>query len=223
MISAGIYAVVVYTDLCGSRHRRSSDSTCTVRSNSDVPESFVRCPASQIVNGSRLKQEKKTITTISGYENRPISCPSVIILNEILQSADKINSVYSLTLPGLHSAVRWQNYPCIFTSSKGQSFWRTVQHVTGFNLIGAFVQLRRATITFAMSIRLPVLTKQFGSHWTDFYEIWHLSIFRKSVAKIQVLLISYKNNGYFTWRPKYIFDHISLKSSQNENCFRQKL
>ena len=46
------------------------------------------------------KTKRKTITSISGYENRPVSCP-VIILNEILQSADKINSVYSLTLPGL--------------------------------------------------------------------------------------------------------------------------
>jgi len=29
----------------------------------------------------------------------------------------------------------------------------------------------------------------------------------------QVLLESDKNNGYFTWRPVYIFDHISLSSS----------
>jgi len=25
-----------------------------------------------------------------------------------------------------------------------------------------------------------------GSHWTDFHEIWYLSIFRKSVGKTQV-------------------------------------
>jgi hypothetical protein len=30
------------------------------------------------------------------------------------------------------------------------------------------------------------------SHWTDFREIWHLSIFRKSVEKIQVSLKSDK-------------------------------
>jgi len=41
-----------------------------------------------------------------------------------------------------------------------------------------------------------------------------LSIFRKSVEKIQVSLKSDKNNGYFTWcRPIYIFNHISLSSS----------
>jgi len=40
-----------------------------------------------------------------------------------------------------------------------------------------------------------------------------MSIFRKSVEKIQVSLKSGKNNWYFTWRPMYIFDHISLISS----------
>jgi len=52
--------------------------------------------------------------------------------------------------------------------------------------------------------------EQLGSHFTDFYEIWYLSIFRKSVLKIQVSLQSDKNKGHFTWRPVYIFDHISL-------------
>ena len=49
----------------------------------------------------------------------------------------------------------------------------------------------------------------------DFHEIWYLSIFRNSVAKIQVLLKSNKHNRYanFTWRPTYIYDNISLISS----------
>ena len=38
--------------------------------------------------------------------------------------------------------------------------------------------------------------EQLGFHWTDFFEILHLSIFFKSVKKIQVLLKSDKNNGY---------------------------
>jgi len=37
-----------------------------------------------------------------------------------------------------------------------------------------------------------------------------VSIFRKSDTKIQVSLKSEKNNVYFTSRPIYIFDHISL-------------
>ena len=44
--------------------------------------------------------------------------------------------------------------------------------------------------------------EKLGSHWTDFHEIWYLSIFfRKSLEKILVSLKSDKNNGYVTWRP----------------------
>ena len=42
--------------------------------------------------------------------------------------------------------------------------------------------------------------EQLGCHRTDFYEIWYLSIFRKSV-KIK----TDKNNGHFSWKLMYIF------------------
>jgi len=58
--------------------------------------------------------------------------------------------------------------------------------------LGAFAELRKATISFVM----PVCPH--GCHWTDFHEILYSSIFRKSVVKIQVSLQSDKNNGYFT-------------------------
>ena len=48
-----------------------------------------------------------------------------------------------------------------------------------------------------------------GFSWNLIFE----DFFLKSVEKIQVPLKSDKNNGYFTWRPIYIFDHISLSSS----------
>jgi hypothetical protein len=32
--------------------------------------------------------------------------------------------------------------------------------------------------------------EQLGLHWTDFHEIWYLTIFRRSVEKIQVSLKS---------------------------------
>jgi hypothetical protein len=59
------------------------------------------------------------------------------------------------------------------------------------------------------SVRLSAV----GSHWTDFHDIWYFSIFRKSVEKIQILLKSDKNNRHYTWRPVYIFYHISLSYS----------
>jgi len=48
---------------------------------------------------------------------------------------------------------------------------------------------------------------------TDFHEILYLSAFKKYVMKIQIWLKRDKNNGYFTWRPEYISDQISLSSS----------
>jgi len=35
----------------------------------------------------------------------------------------------------------------------------------------------------------------------------------KTVEKIRVSFKSDKNNGYFTWRPIYVFDHVSLNCS----------
>jgi hypothetical protein len=46
-------------------------------------------------------------------------------------------------------------------------------------------------------------------------------IFDKSVEKIQILLKPDRNNGHFTWRTLFIFDHISLSSCWNEECLRQ--
>jgi ABC-type arginine/histidine transport system permease subunit len=80
-------------------------------------------------------------------------------------------------------------------------------------LLGTFVKLWKATIGFVISVCLSVRMEQLGSHWTDFHEILYVTIFRKSIEKIQVLLKLDKNSGYFTWRPIYIFDHISVISS----------
>jgi len=49
----------------------------------------------------------------------------------------------------------------------------------------------------------------------------YLSTFRKFVEKVQDSLKSDNNNGYFTRRSMYIFDHISLNSTYNEKRFRQ--
>jgi len=47
---------------------------------------------------------------------------------------------------------------------------------------------KKATISFVMSVRLSVHKEQLDSQWAVFREIWYLSIFRKSVKKIQVSL-----------------------------------
>jgi hypothetical protein len=85
-----------------------------------------------------------------------------------------------------------------------------------YSFSGAFAKLRQAIISFIMSVRpsrKSVLMEQLSSNWTDFHEDLHLSVCRKYVEKIQVSLKSEKNKVYFTLRPIYTFDRISLNSS----------
>jgi len=52
----------------------------------------------------------------------------------------------------------------------------------------------------------------------NFHEILRKTIFfQKSVQIIQVLLKPDKNDWYFTWKPMYIFYHISLNSYRMRN------
>jgi len=60
---------------------------------------------------------------------------------------------------------------------------------------GVFTKLLKATISFITSVCPSVRMEQLGSHWTDFHEIWHSTIFGNLVEKIQVSLISDRNNG----------------------------
>jgi hypothetical protein len=73
--------------------------------------------------------------------------------------------------------------------------------------------------SFVMSVCLSpsVRMEQLGSHWTDFHEIWYLSIFLKSV---QVPLISDNNIRYCSWRHMYIYDNVLLKfhCSSKQQC-----
>jgi hypothetical protein len=51
----------------------------------------------------------------------------------------------------------------------------------------------------SLLVRLSAVgMKQLNSHWTDFLSLVYLSIFRKSIAKIQILLMFVKVNGSFT-------------------------
>jgi len=51
----------------------------------------------------------------------------------------------------------------------------------------------------------------------------YVFFFLKSVEKIQEFLKCDKNNGDYTCRSIYIYDHISLYSSKNEKFFEKKV
>ena len=64
--------------------------------------------------------------------------------------------------------------------------------------LGTFAKLRKAKVSFAMSVRLSVRVERLGSYCADFHTVWHLRIFffRKSVGRIQGSLKSGKNLVY---------------------------
>ena len=91
-------------------------------------------------------------------------------------------------------------------------------------ILGAFAKLLRViTVSFVMSVCTSVRPsvclsfhmEQLAFHCTDFYGIYYLSIFLKSVEEIKVSLISDQNNSFCTGN-----DNMSLNSYQIEKCFR---
>ena len=108
----------------------------------------------------------------------------------------------------------WLVLPCcfrIYGRVLASFVWQVINWLSSFS--GAFAKLRKATVSFVMSVCSSVRMEQLGDQWTEFHEISDFSIFRKRIEKIQVSLKSDKNNGHFIWRPIFIFDHISLISS----------
>jgi len=104
-------------------------------------------------------------------------------------------------------------------------------HVLFFQAL--FLKLRKAAISFVMSVRLSVYLpvclfvylslrmEQLGSQSTDFFIKFIVWLFFANLSrKFKFQLKPNKNNGHFTWRPMYVYG-ISLNSSQNEKYFRQ--
>jgi hypothetical protein len=67
-------------------------------------------------------------------------------------------------------------------------------HRASMSLLGAFVTLCKATISFIMSVH----TEQLCSQRTEIHEILYLRIAQKLVDKIKVSLKSDKSNRCFT-------------------------
>jgi hypothetical protein len=92
------------------------------------------------------------------------------------------------------------------------------------SFLGAFAKLRQATIRSVMSACLSV-GRSVCPHETTWLLLdgfpWSLTC-EDSSKLCQVWLKPNKNNGYFTWRPIYIYD-ILLRFSRSGKCFREKL
>ena len=78
------------------------------------------------------------------------------------------------------------------------------------SFLGAFAQLRKAAISFVMSVR-PSSWNNSAPTGRTVIKFYIAVFFEKSVEKIQVLLKSEKNDRYFTLRPIYVCE-VSLDS-----------
>ena len=71
------------------------------------------------------------------------------------------------------------------------------------NIFRRIRKIAKSNISFVTSVHLSLCLfvcpsihmEQLDSHWTEFHEILYLSVFRKSVEKIQVSLKYDKDNG----------------------------
>ena len=79
-------------------------------------------------------------------------------------------------------------------------------------LLDAFATLRKATISFIISVRAHVTIRLPPDGFS-----WNLIVFWKSVEKIHVSLISDKNNGYLTWISTCTYDNTRWIILRMEN------
>ena len=84
-----------------------------------------------------------------------------------------------------------------------------------------FEIFQKATISFCQSLGPPGKPRFPLDGFSRKFDV--RVVFANSVVQIQVLIKSDTNNGYFTWIPMHIFNHIALNSPYNEICSRQKL
>jgi hypothetical protein len=87
--------------------------------------------------------------------------------------------------------------------------------------LGPFAEVRKATITFIMSVHPSAWNNSAPTERTFKFDT---SVFFENLSrKLKFSLKCDQINGHLTWRSVYICDHISFSSSQNDKCFRQKL
>jgi len=90
--------------------------------------------------------------------------------------------------------------------------------------LGAIAKLRNATVKIftpvCPSVRQPAWNNSAptGRIFMKFY----ISVFLENLLrKFKFSLQSDRNNGWFTWRPVYIFDHISLNNFLEIEIFQR--
>jgi hypothetical protein len=103
--------------------------------------------------------------------------------------------------------------PCVYTVMNMGDELMLGKNAAVFIMSDIFRRVRKSAKSGYKLLRVCLSVRPHGASGTDFHEIRYLSIFRKSVDKIQASLKSDRNNESFTWRPMYIYASNSLNSS----------
>ena len=122
-----------------------------------------------------------------GSDAKWLRCISVLaLLTPRALSSICSSSVYSMEWRNLQTHTDPSHPVVLFTFSGHMHFllwhqWSTppMENTDYCLVFRRFPKLRKGICPY-------VRMEQLGSHWTDFHEIWYLSIFSKSVEKIQV-------------------------------------
>ena len=117
---------------------------------------------------------------------------------ECVYCAVRTGSLYTI-LRSAHTV-----YLCVLCGSQNKQRLFPYTALTDW-ILGAFEKLRKATISFVMSVCLSVRVDQLGSHRKNFHVILYLKIFRNTVNKLKIHSDFIKRN--FTWRPLRNFYH----------------
>jgi hypothetical protein len=120
-------------------------------------------------------------------------------------------------------------YIPLYTSLNNSPYWKPFQVIVGvfetciaccvrhnclfWAVLGIFSKLRKATMGLVKSV-FPSVRNSVPNEWI--FTKFDISVFVENLFGNSIQLKSDKNNGHFTWRPIYIFDHIWLIYSWNE-------
>jgi len=150
---------------------------------------FIRCGS---IYPRCLEKLRKSITDVT------VSCLLVTVRGNLL------------TWQWLESFFKVVRTLCPTKRIKGRFLSHVFNDIDSF--LNAFAKLRKAT-SF-------VVCPSFHPHGKTRLPLegfsCNLSIFRKSIEKIQVSVRPGKNNGYCIWRPMHVYDSILLGYSSNE-------
>ena len=93
-------------------------------------------------------------------------------------------------------------------------------------ILDAFAKLRKATLTFFMSV-CPPCVEQFGFHWTDFHETWYLTIFPKIFSRnLEVHQIQTRIQGVLSEGLCIFISHsilLRMGSVSDKSCIQNQI